>query len=206
MASANRRQEILQAFAAMLEEAPGSRITTAAIARHVGVSEAALYRHFPSKAKMIEALIEFVEESLFPRIHRIAEQPLGAAEQCRQIITLLLTFAERNPGFMRLLSGDVLQGETARLRSRVRELFDRPGNRNPPSSAQRRTPRLTHPHQSRQPDAGLRRRPHRPIRPLRLHRANPLRSSTTIGRPCRRRCSIDFFVAGKGYRMSQLPR
>ena len=77
MASANRRQEILQAFAAMLEEAPGSRITTAAIARQVGVSEAALYRHFPSKAKMIEALIEFVEESLFPRIHRIAEQNAG---------------------------------------------------------------------------------------------------------------------------------
>ncbi len=125
MASANRRQEILQAFATMLQEAPGSRITTAAIARHVGVSEAALYRHFPSKAKMIEALIEFVEESLFPRIHHIAEQPLGEAEQCRQIITLLLTFAERNPGFMRLLSGDVLQGETARLRGRMRELFDR---------------------------------------------------------------------------------
>ncbi|MCY3793658.1 MAG: nucleoid occlusion factor SlmA [Gammaproteobacteria bacterium] len=125
MASANRRQEILQAFAAMLEEAPGSRITTAAIARQVGVSEAALYRHFPSKAKMLEALIEFVEESLFPRIHRIAEQTLGADEQCRQILTLVLTFAERNPGFMRLLSGDILQGETARLRSRVRELFDR---------------------------------------------------------------------------------
>ena len=125
MASANRRQEILQAFAAMLEEAPGSRITTAAIARHVGVSEAALYRHFPSKAKMLEALIEFVEESLFPRIHRIAEQTHSADEQCRQILTLVLTFAERNPGFMRLLSGDVLQGETARLRSRVRELFDR---------------------------------------------------------------------------------
>ena len=125
MASANRRQDILQAFAAMLEEAPGSRITTAAIARHVGVSEAALYRHFPSKAKMLEALIEFVEESLFPRIHRIAEQTHSADEQCRQILTLVLTFAERNPGFMRLLSGDVLQGETARLRSRVRELFDR---------------------------------------------------------------------------------
>ena len=125
MASANRRQEILQAFAAMLEEAPGSRITTAAIARHVGVSEAALYRHFPSKAKMLEALIEFVEESLFPRIHRIAEQTHSADEQCRQILTLVLTFAERNPGFMRLLSGDVLQGETARLRGRVRELFDR---------------------------------------------------------------------------------
>ena len=125
MASANRRQEILQAFAAMLEESPGSRITTAAIARHVGVSEAALYRHFPSKAKMIEALIEFVEESLFPRIHRIGEQALGTDEQCRQILTLLLTFAERNSGFMRLLIGDVLQGETPRLRMRVRELFDR---------------------------------------------------------------------------------
>ncbi len=125
MAKSNRRQEILQAFAAMLEEAPGSRITTAAIARHVGVSEAALYRHFPSKAKMLEALIEFVEDSLFPRIHRIAEQTPGTDEQCRQILALVLTFAERNPGFMRLLSGDVLQGETARLRSRVRELFDR---------------------------------------------------------------------------------
>ena len=125
MARTNRREEILQAIAAMLEEAPGARITTAAIARQVGVSEAALYRHFPSKAKMIDALLEFVEESLFPRIHRIAAQATGTDEQCRQILTLLLAFAERNPGFMRLLSGDALLGETPRLRGRVRELFNR---------------------------------------------------------------------------------
>jgi len=125
MARTNRRQEILEAFAMMLEESPGSRITTAALARHVGVSEAALYRHFPSKAKMIEGLIEFMEASVFTRITRILEEEPSAEGRCRNLIWLLLSFAERNPGFARLLAGDALQGETDRLRARMRQFFDR---------------------------------------------------------------------------------
>ena len=121
----NRRQEILQAFALMLETHPGSRITTAALASQVGVSEAALYRHFPSKAKMLEGLIEFIEESLFSRINRILFEEPAAEARCRMILWLLLSFAERNPGMSRLLVGDVLLGESDRLRNRVRQLFDR---------------------------------------------------------------------------------
>ena len=85
MTRTNRRQEILEAFAMMLEESPGSRITTAALARHVGVSEAALYRHFPSKAKMIEGLIEFMEASVFTRISRgtLSQPGLAAVVVCR---------------------------------------------------------------------------------------------------------------------------
>ena len=109
----------------MLEESPGSRITTAALARHVGVSEAALYRHFPSKAKMIEGLIEFMEASVFTRISRILEEESSAEGRCRNLVWLLLSFAERNPGFARLLAGDALQGETDRLRTRMRQFFDR---------------------------------------------------------------------------------
>jgi len=124
-AKPNRRQEILQAFAQMLESNPGSRITTAALARQVGVSEAALYRHFPSKAKMLEGLIEFVEESLFSRITRIMAEEPTAQHRCRSVLWLLLSFAERNPGLSRLLAGDALQGETDRLRARMRQVFDR---------------------------------------------------------------------------------
>ncbi len=123
----NRKQQILEAFAFMLETQPGSRITTAKLAAHVGVSEAALYRHFPSKAKMIEALIEFVEESLFSRINRIqkGESPPPPVEQCKAILWLLLSFAEHNPGFARLFVGDALQGESEKLRSRMRQVMDR---------------------------------------------------------------------------------
>jgi len=124
-AKGNRRQEILQAFALMLETHPGSRITTAALAREVGVSEAALYRHFPSKAKMLESLIEFIEQSLFSRITRILAEEPTAQRRCRTILWLLLNFAERNPGMARLLVGDALLGETERLRNRIRQLFDR---------------------------------------------------------------------------------
>lgn len=124
-ARGNRRQEILQAFALMLETHPGSRITTAALAAQVGVSEAALYRHFPSKAKMLEGLIEFIEDTLFTRITRILSEEPTAERRCRAILWLLLSFAERNPGLSRLLVGDALQGETERLRGRMRQLFDR---------------------------------------------------------------------------------
>jgi TetR/AcrR family transcriptional regulator len=121
----SRKDEILQALASMLETQPGARITTAALAREVGVSEAALYRHFPSKAKMLEGLIEFIEESLFSRINRILSDEPNAAARCGMLLNLLLSFAEVNPGMARLLVGDALQGETDRLRGRIRQVFDR---------------------------------------------------------------------------------
>ncbi len=121
----SRKEHILQSLARMLESSPGERITTAALAREVGVSEAALYRHFPSKARMFEGLIAFIEETLFTRITRILEDELSAARRCEKILTLVLTFAEKNPGMTRLLTGDALQGETERLRVRISQLFDR---------------------------------------------------------------------------------
>jgi TetR/AcrR family transcriptional regulator len=109
----------------MLEEDSGKRITIAALARQVGVSEAALYRHFPSKARMFEGLIEFIEQTLFERIGRILEEVPEALPRCGQILTLVLAFAEKNPGLSRLLGGDALTGETARLRLRIHQLFER---------------------------------------------------------------------------------
>ena len=121
----DRRQQILQVLAEELEIHPGSRITTAALARAVGVSEAALYRHFASKAKMFEALIDFAEDSIFGLINRILEQEPQADIRCDRIIQLLLGFAERNPGITRILLGDALVGENERLRVRVTKFFDR---------------------------------------------------------------------------------
>jgi TetR/AcrR family transcriptional regulator len=109
----------------MLEDNPGGKITTAKLAKEVGLSEAALYRHFPSKAKMIEGLIEFIEETLFSRMAAIAKEPQDHEAKCRDIVLLVLTFVERNPGFARLFIGDALQGETDRLRARMRQLMDR---------------------------------------------------------------------------------
>lgn len=120
-----RRQQILEALAHMLEVSPGARITTAALAREVGVSEAALYRHFPSKSKMYEGLIEFIEETLFSRISIINADSQTGLERCEKVLSLLLTFSERNPGITRILTGDALAGETERLRVRVAQLFDR---------------------------------------------------------------------------------
>jgi TetR/AcrR family transcriptional regulator len=121
----SRKEHILQSLARMLESSPGERITTAALAREVGVTEAALYRHFPSKARMFEGLIAFIEETLFTRITRILEDEPSAERRCEKILGLLLAFAERNPGMTRLLTGDALQGETERLRVRISQLFDR---------------------------------------------------------------------------------
>jgi len=109
----------------MLEANPGNRITTAGLARQVGVSEAALYRHFPSKSKMFEGLIEFIEETLFSRINIILSEEPGAAQRCEKMLMLLLAFTERNPGITRILTGDALAGETERLHRRVAQLFDR---------------------------------------------------------------------------------
>lgn len=121
----SRKQQILQALAHMLEEHPGELITTAGLAKEVGVSEAALYRHFPSKYKMYEGLIEFIEEVVFSRVSRILDEDLSAAARCEKIIWLVLSFAEKNPGLARLLYGDALAGERDKLRMRVTQFFDR---------------------------------------------------------------------------------
>ncbi|KEI69724.1 nucleoid occlusion factor SlmA [Endozoicomonas elysicola] len=121
----SRKQQILEALAHMLETAPGTRITTSALAKEVGVSEAALYRHFPSKAKMFEGLIEFIEETLFSRITLILAEEQKVATRCEKILLLLIGFCEKNPGLTRILTGDALAGETERLRQRVTQLFDR---------------------------------------------------------------------------------
>ncbi|WP_420589380.1 nucleoid occlusion factor SlmA [Bacterioplanoides sp.] len=121
----SRRDQILQALAHMLETNPGARITTASLAKAVGVSEAALYRHFPSKAKMFEGLISFIEETVFSRINLILQEINEADQRCEKTLTLVLTFAEKNPGMCRLLSGDALAGETERLRQRIQQFFER---------------------------------------------------------------------------------
>jgi TetR/AcrR family transcriptional regulator len=121
----SRKQQILHALAHMLEKNPGARITTASLAKEVGVSEAALYRHFPSKAKMFEGLIEFIEATIFTRINRIRTEQEHTLLRIEQSMTLILTFAEKNPGMCRLLTGDALSGETERLRARIAQFFDR---------------------------------------------------------------------------------
>lgn len=121
----SRRQQILEALARQLEENPGQRITTAGLARTVGVSEAALYRHFPSKAKMFEGLIEFIEASIFGLINRILAEETSAVIRCEKILALLLGFAQRNAGMTRLLTGEALTGETERLRQRISKFYER---------------------------------------------------------------------------------
>ena len=123
--SGARRQQILEVLARELESKPGARLTTAQLAAAVGVSEAALYRHFPSKARMFEALIEFAETTVFGLINRILEAQSDPAIRCAQMGTVLLQFAERNPGIARILIGDILLGEHERLRQRVMNFFER---------------------------------------------------------------------------------
>ena len=120
-----RRQIILETLAHMLEKNQGEHITTAQLARAVGVSEAALYRHFASKAKMFEGLLEFIEETLFTRINKILTEETRAEARVQNILFLLLGFADKNPGMARLLYGDVLVGETERLRQRVVQIYER---------------------------------------------------------------------------------
>ena len=121
----SRAQEILQALARMLETSRGGRITTAALAAELGVSEAALYRHFPSKTRMYEGLIDFIEETIFARVRTIVSDEPDAASQCYRILSLVLTFSEKNPGISRILNGDALTGETGRLHERIAVFFDR---------------------------------------------------------------------------------
>jgi len=124
-ARGNRKQEILQALAHALEAHPGSRITTAALAASLGVSEAALYRHFPSKARMFEGLIAFAEETVFSRVNRILAEEQDTRARCVALLYLLLGFADRNPGIARVLLGDALVGENERLQERVQQFFER---------------------------------------------------------------------------------
>ena len=121
----NRKEQILQSLAQMLETSPGQRITTAKLAAEVGVSEAALYRHFPSKARMFEGLIEFIEDTLLSRINLILENEKETQSRVYNILMLLLAFAEKNPGITRILTGDALQGENERLRERIQSLFEK---------------------------------------------------------------------------------
>jgi TetR/AcrR family transcriptional regulator len=119
-----RRQQILEALAQMLEDHPGDRITTARLAQRVGVSEAALYRHFPSKAAC-SMNSSSSSRTLFQRIALILQEETQAQARSEKMLLLLLTFSERNPGISRLLTGDALAGETERLRARVAQVLDR---------------------------------------------------------------------------------
>jgi len=121
----NRKDDILQALAVMLEGKPGQRITTAKLAAQVGVSEAALYRHFPSKARMFEGLIEFIENTIFTQINLIKEQEKQTFARIEHLLYFLLGFAEQNPGITRILTGDALLGENERLQVRIEHVFSK---------------------------------------------------------------------------------
>lgn len=120
-----RRLQILQALAEMLEQPKGDKITTAALARKLEFSEAALYRHFASKAQMFEGLIEFIESSVFGLINQIAERQTDGLAQARDIAAMLLNFAVQNPGMTRVLIGDALVNEDERLQQRMNQFYDR---------------------------------------------------------------------------------
>ncbi|GKX55662.1 nucleoid occlusion factor SlmA [Leminorella grimontii] len=122
----NRKEDILQALAQMLESSDGSqRITTAKLAANVGVSEAALYRHFPSKMRMFDSLIEFIEDSLNSRINLILQDEKDTFHRIRLIMLLILGFAEKNPGLTRIMTGHALMFEQDRLQGRINQLFER---------------------------------------------------------------------------------
>jgi TetR/AcrR family transcriptional regulator len=120
-----RREQILQTLASMLEQPGAERITTALLAAKLEVSEAALYRHFASKAQMFEGLIDFIEHSLFSLINQIAERDGDGAHKAARMVTVLLQFGEKNPGMTRVMVGDALVFENARLHQRMNQLFDR---------------------------------------------------------------------------------
>ncbi|MFN3494274.1 MAG: nucleoid occlusion factor SlmA [Hydrogenophaga sp.] len=120
-----RRVQILQALAAMLEQPGGERVTTAALAARLDVSEAALYRHFASKAQMFEGLIEFIEQSVFGLVNQLGEREPDGLARSRKLVTLLLQFGERNPGMARVMVGDALVYENERLQQRMNLFFDK---------------------------------------------------------------------------------
>ena len=120
-----RRVQILQALAAMLEQPGAERVTTAALAARLEVSEAALYRHFASKAQMFEGLIDFIEQSVFSLVNQITEREAPGQEQAARIIAMLVQFAEKNAGMTRVMVGDALVYENERLQSRMNQFFDK---------------------------------------------------------------------------------
>ncbi|MES2831954.1 MAG: nucleoid occlusion factor SlmA [Pseudomonadota bacterium] len=120
-----RKLQILQTLASMLEQPKGEKITTAALAARLEVSEAALYRHFASKAQMFEGLIEFIEATVFGLINQIIDQQENGLLQVQAITNMLLNFAERNPGMTRVIIGDALVNEDARLQARMNQFLDR---------------------------------------------------------------------------------
>src|SRR5881398_1709480 len=120
-----RRVQILQALATMLEQPGAERITTAALAANLDVSEAALYRHFASKAQMFEGLIEFIEQSVFTLANQINERETAGRVQAQKVVTVLLQFGEKNPGMTRVMVGDALVFENDRLLTRMNQFFDR---------------------------------------------------------------------------------
>ena len=120
-----RRVQILQTLAAMLQQPGGERVTTAALAARLGVSEAALYRHFASKAQMFEGLIDFIEQSLLALVRQVQEREAPGAQQAARIVTMVLHFAEKNPGMTRVMTGEALVLENERLQERMNLLFDK---------------------------------------------------------------------------------
>ncbi|MBA4266175.1 MAG: nucleoid occlusion factor SlmA [Comamonadaceae bacterium] len=120
-----RRVQILQALAAMLEQPGAERVTTAALAARLEVSEAALYRHFASKAQMFEGLIEFIEQSVFGLVNQLVEREPDGNARSRKLVTLLLQFGEKNPGMTRVMVGDALVYENERLQQRMNLFFDK---------------------------------------------------------------------------------
>ena len=120
-----RRVQILQTLANMLEQPGADRITTAALAARLDVSEAALYRHFASKAQMFEGLIEFIEQSVFTLVNQIVERDDTGPAQAAKVIAMLLQFAEKNPGMTRVMVGDALVFENDRLQQRMNQFFDK---------------------------------------------------------------------------------
>ena len=120
-----RKHQILQVLAQMLQNPKGEKITTAALAKRLDVSEAALYRHFASKAQMFEGLIEFTEQTVFGLVNKITAEEESGAKQIPALLGMLLGFAEKNPGMTRVLIGDALVNEDDRLQSRINQLHDR---------------------------------------------------------------------------------
>jgi len=120
-----RRVQILETLATMLQEPGAERVTTAALAAKLDVSEAALYRHFASKAQMFEGLIEFIEQSVFTLVNQIVEREADAGVQVQRVLAVLLQFGEKNPGMTRVMVGDALVFENDRLTARMNQFFER---------------------------------------------------------------------------------
>ena len=120
-----RKLQILQNLAEMLQKPQGEKITTASLAARIGVSEAALYRHFASKAQMFEGLIEFIEQTLFGLINKITSEENRGVKQLEGVLPMLLGFAQKNPGMTRVLIGEALVNEDSRLQTRINQLHDR---------------------------------------------------------------------------------